>query len=84
MKCVQFTGQWAISQNLNDVCNKTLRLALEYVENCRPRVSFIAFSCLDGQILLFRSFQNSTIHKTWLVQGNLLLLAVYTHEVSLC
>ena len=52
MKCVQFTGQQAISQKLNDICNKTLCLALEYVKNCQSRVSFIAFSCLDGQILV--------------------------------
>ena len=52
VKCVHFTGKRAISQKLNDVCNKTLRLALEYVENCRSRVSFITFSCLDGQILV--------------------------------
>ena len=52
MKCVQFTGQRAISQKLNDVWNKTLRLALEYVENCRSRVSFVAFGCLDSQILV--------------------------------
>ena len=32
----------------------------------------------------FRSLQNSTIHKRPLVQGNLFLLAVYTHEVPLC
>ena len=52
VKCVDFNGKRAISQNLNDVCNKTLRLALEYVENCRSRVSFVAFSCLHGQILV--------------------------------
>ena len=52
MKCVHFTGKRAISQKLNDVCNKTLRLALEYVENCRSRVPFVAFSCLHGQILV--------------------------------
>ena len=52
MKCVQFTGQRAISQTLNDVCNKTLHLALEYVVNCRSRVLFVAFSCLDSQILV--------------------------------
>ena len=52
MKCVQFTGKWAISQKLNNVCNKTLRLALQYVENCRSRVSFVTFSCLDGQTLV--------------------------------
>ena len=52
VECVQFTGQRAISQKLNDVCNKTLRLALEYVENCRSRVSFVAFDCLDSQILV--------------------------------
>ena len=38
MKCVQLTGKRAISQKLNDVWNKTLRLVLEYVENCRSRV----------------------------------------------
>ena len=32
----------------------------------------------------FKSFQNSTIHKTSLVQGSLLLQAVYTHKVPLC
>ena len=30
MKFVQFTGQKAISQKLNNACNKVLRLALEY------------------------------------------------------
>ena len=54
VKCVQFTGQWTISQKLNDICNKMLRLALEYIDKCRSRVSFIAFSCLDGQILVQR------------------------------
>ena len=54
VKCVQFNGKRAISQKLNDVCNKTLRLALEYVENCRSRVSFVAFSCLDAQILVHK------------------------------
>ena len=52
VRCVQFTGQQAISQKLNDVCNKMLRLALKYVENCRSRVSFVAFGCLDGQTLV--------------------------------
>ena len=52
MRCVQFTGQRAISQKPNEVRNKMLRLALEYVENCRSRVSFVAFSCLDGQVLV--------------------------------
>ena len=54
MKCLQFTGQQAISQKLNGICNKTLRLALEYiwVENRRSRVSFVTFSYLDGQILV--------------------------------
>ena len=52
MKCVQFNGKRAISQKLNDDCNKTLRLALECVENCRSRVSFVALSCLDGLILV--------------------------------
>ena len=33
----------------NDVCNKTLRLALERAENCQ---SGVWFSCLDGQILV--------------------------------
>ena len=47
MKCVL-----SISQKLNDVCNKTLRLALEYVENCQSRLSFVAFGCLDSQILV--------------------------------
>ena len=32
----------------------------------------------------FKSFQNSTVHKTSLVQGSPFLLAVYTHEVPLC
>ena len=32
----------------------------------------------------FKSFQNSTVHKTLLVQGNLFLLALYMHEVPLC
>ena len=61
MKCIQFTGEWTISQKLNNVCNKTLRLALEYVENCRSKLSFVAFSCLDGQILVqkFPKFDRS-------------------------
>ena len=82
MKCVQFTGQRAISQKLNDVCNKTFRLALEYVENCQSRVSFVAFSCLDSQILV-QKFPNLTVHKTSPIPS-LFLLAVYTHEVPLC
>ena len=47
-----FTGQGAISQKLNDACNRTLRLPLEYVKICRSGVSFVAFGCLDGQILV--------------------------------
>ena len=50
MRCVQFTGQRAISQKQNDVCNKMLYQALEYVENCQSRALFVAFSCLDGQV----------------------------------
>ena len=42
MRCVQF--YWT--------SKKTLRLALEYVKNCPPGVSFIAFGCSAGQILV--------------------------------
>ena len=52
VRCVQFTGQRAISPIPNDICSKTLRLVLEYVENCQSRISFVAFGCLDGQILV--------------------------------
>ena len=45
-----FTG--AISQKLNDVCNKMLYLVLKYVENCQSGVLFVAFGCLDGQSLV--------------------------------
>ena len=47
-----FTGQGAISQKLNNACNKMLCLALEYIKNCQSRVSFVGFSYLDGQILI--------------------------------
>ena len=33
VRCVQFTGQEAISQKATYTCNKTLRLALKYVKN---------------------------------------------------
>ena len=45
VRCVQFTGQRAISATKH--C-----LALEYIANCRSGVSFIAFGCLDGHILV--------------------------------
>ena len=51
MRCVQF--YWTrgyFSKNI--VCNKAFRMALGYVENCRSRVPFITFGCLDGQILV--------------------------------
>ena len=83
VKCVQFTRQRAISQKLNDVCNKTLRLALEYVENCRSRYR-LSLSVAWIVRFWFKSFQNLTIRKTSLVQGSLFLLAVYTHEVPVC
>ena len=76
VKCVHFTGQRAISQKLNNFCNKTLRLALECVENCRSRVSFVAF-------MVRFWFKNLTVHTSF-VQGSLFLLAVYTHKVPLC
>ena len=47
-----FAGQGAISQNLNDACNKTLCLALEYIKNCSSGTLFVALGCLDGQILV--------------------------------
>ena len=49
-----FAGQGAISQNLNDACNKTLCLALEYIKNCSSGPLFVALGCLDGQILVQR------------------------------
>ena len=54
----------------------------EDVENCRSRVLFVAFDWLLGQILV-ENFQDLTTHKGPLLQGNLFLLVVYTHEVSL-
>ena len=49
-------------------------LALEYIENCQSGVSFVAFCCFDGQILIqkFTKFDRAYV----LVQGNLLVLAV--------
>ena len=82
MKYVHFTRQRAISQKLN-VCNRTLRLALEYVKNCRSR-DRSSLSVAWMVRFWFKSFQNSTVHKTSLVQGSPFLLAVYTHEVPLC
>ena len=43
----------------NNICNKILCLALEHIENCRSRVSFVTFICLDGQILA-QKFANLT------------------------
>ena len=37
-------------------------LALEYVENCRSGVSFVAFCCFDGQILIQKFAQSLTAH----------------------
>ena len=62
--CVHiFTGHGAISQKPNDVCNKTLHLALEDVENCQSGLSFIAFGCLNGQNLVqkFIKFDHACI-----------------------
>ena len=58
-----FTGQRAISQKPNDICSKTVRLALEYIENCWSGVLSVAFSCLEGQILVqkFTKFDNACI-----------------------
>ena len=48
-----FTGQGAISQNQTMLVTiKMLRLALEYVINCQSGVLFVAFGCLEGQILM--------------------------------
>ena len=43
----------------NNICNKMLCLALEHIENCRSRVSFVTFICLDGQIMV-QKFANLT------------------------
>ena len=53
---------------------------LSTLKHCQSRVSFIAFSHLDGQIWS-KSLHSSTVHKRPIVQGSLFLLAVYTHEV---
>ena len=65
MKCVQVNGQRAISQKLNNVCNKTLHLAFEYVEDLEYR---LLLSVAWVVRFWFKSFQNLTIHKTSLVQ----------------
>ena len=49
-----FIGQRDISQKQNDSCSKTLCLAVEYVKNCQSGVLFVALSCLDGQILVWK------------------------------
>ena len=59
-----FTGQGGISQETNATCNKTLHLALEYVENCQSGVSFVAFGCLDDQILVQKSTKFDRIYIT--------------------
>lgn len=63
-----FSGQWAthVSPKPNNTCNKTLCLALEYIETCWSRVLFVVFGCLDGQIWVQ---QNLTAHKRLLIQG---------------
>ena len=83
MKCVQFAGQQAISQKLNDVCNKrsvwpsnTLKIVDPGYRSSLSVAWMVRF--------WFKNFQNSTVHKTSLVQGSLFLLAVYTHKVPLC
>ena len=56
MRCVRFTGQCAISQKQNDICNKTLHLALEYFEtvDLEYRSSF-SVDWMHGQILVQKS-----------------------------
>ena len=47
------TEQGVISQNQTMLVTiKMLRLALEYVINCQSGVLFVAFGCLEGQILM--------------------------------
>ena len=68
---VQFTGQGAISQKTKRH-NKTLRLALEYIKNCRSGIPFVTLSCLDGQILVQKCIKFDQL----LVQSNISVLAV--------
>ena len=51
MRCVQFYCIWGYSQKPNNAWNKTLHLALEYVQ-FRSGVSFAALGCSGGQILV--------------------------------
>ena len=74
-------GRGAICQKPNNVCSKTLSLALEYVENCQSRLSLAVAWMVR---FWFKSLQISTVHIKPLVQGSLFLLAEYTHEVPLC
>ena len=52
VRCVQFYWTRGYFSKKNDVCNKMLHQVLKYIQICRSRVSFVAFSCLDGWILV--------------------------------
>ena len=82
VRCVQFTGKGVISQKPTEACKKTLRQALEYVKNCRSGLSLVALGCSAGQFW-FKSLQSLTVHDRQFLQGNLFLLAVFTHDVGL-
>ena len=66
VRCVQFYWTRGYFSKKKDACNKTLCLALEYIENCWFRVLFVIFGCLDGQIWVQ---QNLAAHKRLLIQG---------------
>ena len=74
-----FTGQGAISQKLNDVCNKTLHLALKHMNTVGLEYHLSLLATWMGQIFV----QKLTAHERPLIQSNLFLLAVYMHEVPL-
>ena len=42
VRCVQFYWTRGYFSKPNATCNKTLRLVLEYIKNCRSGVSFVA------------------------------------------
>ena len=50
-----FTGQGVISQKPNDIFQKMLCLALEYIKNCRSGLSLAPLGCSAGQILVQKS-----------------------------
>ena len=82
VRFVQFTGQKATSQKPNEICNKTLRLALSTLKTVD--LEYCSVLLVVWMVRFWsKSLHNSIIHKRPLIQGSLFLLAVYTHEVPL-